>query len=200
MIGRDKKEEIVSQARTAMSAAQAVFIAENRGMTAAEMATLQRNVRAGGGRAQVMKNTLAKLALKDSPFAALSDSLSGPLVFGIAPDAAAVAKAFSTAAKAHEHFIIRGGILSQGAMLDAGEIGRLANIDTFAEGDVIFNALTGQKGIIHRSGVNYVIAITESGEMFRAWVKDIRAVQVVDTINKERKSSIFNNGKTETSQ
>lgn len=128
MIGKDKKEEIVSQARTAMSAAQAVFIAENRGMTAAEMATLQRNVRAGGGRAQVMKNTLAKLALKDSPFAALSDSLSGPLVFGIAPDAAAVAKAFSTAAKAHEHFIIRGGILSQGAMLDAGEIGRLANI------------------------------------------------------------------------
>ena len=72
--------------------------------------------------------------------------------------------------------------------------------DTFAEVDTIFNALTGQKGVIHRSGVNYVIAITESGEMFRAWVKDIRAVQVVDTINKERKSSIFNNGKTETSQ
>ena len=72
--------------------------------------------------------------------------------------------------------------------------------DTFAEGDMIMNALTGEKGTIHRSGVNYVIAITESGEMFRAWVKDIRAVQVTDAINKERKSSIFNNGKTKSSQ
>lgn len=72
--------------------------------------------------------------------------------------------------------------------------------DTFIEGDMIMNALTGEKGTIHRSGVNYVIAITESGNMFRAWVKDIRAVQVTDTINKERKSSIFNNGKTKTSQ
>ena len=62
------------------------------------------------------------------------------------------------------------------------------------------SSITGDKGTIHRTGVNYVIAITESGDMFRAWVKDIRAVQVIDTINKDRKSSIFNNGKTETSQ
>ena len=62
------------------------------------------------------------------------------------------------------------------------------------------SSITGDKGTIHRTGVNYVIAITESGDMFRAWVKDIRAVQVTDAINKERKSSIFNNGKTKTSQ
>ena len=46
----------------------------------------------------------------------------------------------------------------------------------FVEGDVVMNALTGQKGTIHRSGVNYVICVTESGEMFRAWVKDIRDI------------------------
>jgi hypothetical protein len=46
----------------------------------------------------------------------------------------------------------------------------------FQEGDVIIHNTTGQTGTIHRSGVNYVIAITESGEMFRAWVKDIREV------------------------
>jgi hypothetical protein len=34
--------------------------------------------------------------------------------------------------------------------------------------------------------------------MFRAWVKDIREVNIVENINKERKnSSIFTNGKTE---
>ena len=72
--------------------------------------------------------------------------------------------------------------------------------DVFVEGDVIMSSITGDKGTIHRTGVNYVIAVTESGDMFRAWVKDVRAVQVTDAINKERKSSIFNNGKTETSQ
>ena len=48
--------------------------------------------------------------------------------------------------------------------------------EVFVEGDYVMNANTGQKGKIHRSGVNYVICVTESGEMFRAWVKDIRAI------------------------
>ena len=48
--------------------------------------------------------------------------------------------------------------------------------EVFVEGDVVMNAITGQKGKIHRSGVNYVICVTEGGEMFRAWVKDIRDI------------------------
>ena len=43
----------------------------------------------------------------------------------------------------------------------------------FAEGDVIKNT-NGQVGKIHRRGVNYVIAVTEEGDMFRTWVKDIK--------------------------
>ena len=50
--------------------------------------------------------------------------------------------------------------------------------DVFCEGDTVMSVVTGEKGKIHRSGVNYVIAITESGEMFRAWVKDIREVNI----------------------
>jgi hypothetical protein len=67
------------------------------------------------------------------------------------------------------------------------------------EGDVVMSAVTGDKGKIYRAGVNYAICVTESGEMFRAWVKDLREVAAIDSINKERKSSIFtNNGKTKT--
>ena len=42
----------------------------------------------------------------------------------------------------------------------------------FAEGDWVKNS-DGDVGKIHRRGVNYVIAVTEEGKMFRAWVKDI---------------------------
>ena len=48
--------------------------------------------------------------------------------------------------------------------------------EVFGEGDVVMNVLIVQKGTIHRSGVNYVICVTEGGEMFRAWVKDIRDI------------------------
>jgi len=48
--------------------------------------------------------------------------------------------------------------------------------DVLKEGDYIMSSRTGQKGKIHRSGVNYVICVTEGGEMFRAWVKDIRTI------------------------
>ena len=48
--------------------------------------------------------------------------------------------------------------------------------EVFVEGDYIMSAITGQKGKIHRAGVNYVICVTEGGETFRAWVKDIRDI------------------------
>lgn len=50
--------------------------------------------------------------------------------------------------------------------------------EIFQEGNYIMNINTGQKGKIIRPGVNYVIAVTEDNEMFRAWVKDIREVNV----------------------
>ena len=69
--------------------------------------------------------------------------------------------------------------------------------EVYQPGDLVFNSNTGETGRVHRAGPNYVIAVTEQGDMFRAWVKDI--CEVRETINKERKSSIFtNNGKAKT--
>ena len=53
--------------------------------------------------------------------------------------------------------------------------------EIFQKDDVIMNVNTVEKGKIIRPGVNYVIAVTESGKMFRAWVKDIREVNLNET-------------------
>ena len=53
--------------------------------------------------------------------------------------------------------------------------------EIFQEGDCVMNVNTGEKGKIIRPGVNYVIAVTESGKMFRAWVTDIREVNLNET-------------------
>ena len=46
----------------------------------------------------------------------------------------------------------------------------------FKEGDVVMSSRTGVKGNIHRVGGNYAIVISEEGNMFREWMKNIRAI------------------------
>lgn len=128
MISRDKKEAVIAEVKSRFDTAAAVFIAENGGMTAAEMAALRRQIRAGGGRVQIIKNTLAKRAVSGGKYEGLGGMLSGALIYGDAEDPAAAAKIFADTAKANEKFILRGGALAEGVLLDAAAVSRLAAI------------------------------------------------------------------------
>jgi hypothetical protein len=56
----------------------------------------------------------------------------------------------------------------------------------FREGDAVMSSRTGDKGHIHRVGGNYAIVISEEGNMFREWIKNIRS------INNTRRTSLLN--------
>ena len=56
--------------------------------------------------------------------------------------------------------------------------------EVFKEGDVVMSSRTGYKGYIHRIGGNYAIVISEEGNMFREWIKNIRS------INNTRRTSL----------
>ena len=56
----------------------------------------------------------------------------------------------------------------------------------FKEGDAVMSSRTGDKGHIHRVGGNYAIVISEEGQMFREWIKNIRS------INNTRRTSLLN--------
>ena len=56
--------------------------------------------------------------------------------------------------------------------------------EVFKEGDAVMSSRTGDKGHIHRVGGNYVIIISEEGNMFREWIKNIRS------INNTRRTSL----------
>ena len=60
----------------------------------------------------------------------------------------------------------------------------------FKEGDAVMSSRTGDKGHIHRAGGNYAIIISEEGNMFREWIKNIR------TINNTRRTSLLNDEET----
>ena len=49
---------------------------------------------------------------------------------------------------------------------------RLFNVGSYVENDN-----TGLVGKIIRAGTNYIIALTESGEMFKSWIRDVRQIK-----------------------
>ena len=63
----------------------------------------------------------------------------------------------------------------------------------FREGDAVMSSRTGDKGHIHRVGGNYAIVISETGNMFREWMKNIRS------INNTRRTSLLNDEVSEAS-
>lgn len=113
--------------RERFMAAQVLVIAENAGLTAAQMAKLRISTKQAGGSAQVVKNTLAKRACDGTHFSAAAGRFSGPLIYGVGDDSAQLAKVFADAAKDNNKLIIRGGALPNEA-LDADGIRQLASL------------------------------------------------------------------------
>ena len=62
--------------------------------------------------------------------------------------------------------------------------------EVFREGDAVMSSRTGDKGYIHRVGGNYAIVISDEGNMFREWIKNIRS------INNTRRTSLLNDEET----
>ena len=79
---------------------------------------LRAKARKSGLYLRVLKNTLARRAVKGTPFEKLSDKMVGPLMYGIGTDPVACAKVLSEFARENELFVIRGGAMPNSPMSD----------------------------------------------------------------------------------
>src|SRR5438046_8881139 len=105
---------MVSEVAAKLAGAQVVLVAEYRGLDVARVTQLRAKARKSGLYLQVLKNTLARRAVKGTPFEKLTEKLVGPLMYGIAQDPVAGAKVLSEFAKANEQFVIRAGATPEG--------------------------------------------------------------------------------------
>jgi large subunit ribosomal protein L10 len=122
-----EKQAVVAEVAKEVAGAQAIIMVENRGMAVADMTQLRAKARASGVYFRVVKNTLVRRAVADTPFAALADKMVGPLAYGISTDPVAVAKVLNDFAKGNEKFVITGGAMP-GQMMTAKEIANLAGL------------------------------------------------------------------------
>jgi large subunit ribosomal protein L10 len=122
-----QKEAVVAEVAKVVADAQAIVLAQNRGMAVADMTQLRAKARASGVYFRVVKNTLVRRAVSGTPFEKLSDRMVGPLAYGIGRDPVAVAKVLNDFAKGHEKFVITAGAMP-GQVMSAKDIAALASL------------------------------------------------------------------------
>src|SRR3954470_21174293 len=88
----EQKKAVVAEVSAEVAKAQAIVVAEYRGLEVGNMTDLRRQARKSGVYLRVLKNTLARRAVEGTPFSGLSQHMVGPLVYGISPDPVATAK------------------------------------------------------------------------------------------------------------
>jgi large subunit ribosomal protein L10 len=114
----EQKQAVVAEVSTRLAGAQAVIVADYRGLDVERVTQLRAKARKSGLYLRVLKNTLARRAVKGTPFEKLAEIMVGPLMYGIAADPVAGAKVLSEFARENEHFVIRGGAMPNTMMSD----------------------------------------------------------------------------------
>jgi len=128
----EQKQAVVAEVSAQLAKAQAVILAEYRSVPVKDMTELRRRARGLGVYLRVLKNTLARRAVAETPFSGLSEQMVGPLAYGISSDPVAVAKVLQEFAKDNEKFVIRAGAMPN-VVMSAREVAELARMPSRQE-------------------------------------------------------------------
>lgn len=112
----DDKKAAVAEMSAEVARSQAIVLAENRGLEVGQLTELRKRARNAGVYFRVVKNTLARRAVADTPFAELAEKMVGPLAYGMSSDPVALAKVLHEFAKGNEKLAIKGGAMANFVM------------------------------------------------------------------------------------
>jgi large subunit ribosomal protein L10 len=115
---RSEKEQLVASLRQGLAESNLVIVAQQSGLTVAEVSDLRRQIRDAGAQYKVAKNTLARLAVTGTPYESLKDLLSGPTALAFSKDPIAAAKVTVKFASGNDNFKVIGGILDGKTLTD----------------------------------------------------------------------------------
>lgn len=124
---RTEKREFVASLATVFAETSFVLVAQNKGLTVADVSELRRRMRAAGASYKVAKNRLATLALEGTRFQGVAPLLKGPTAIAWSTDPVAVAKTAVEFAKTNDKFVVLGGALGT-QNLDATGVKALAEL------------------------------------------------------------------------
>jgi len=112
----EEKKVIVAEVNAQVANAQAIIMAEYRGIEVGQMTQLRAKAREAGIYFRVIKNTLVRRAVADTPYSGLAEHMVGPLAYGISTDPVAAAKVLHEFSKENEKFVIKIGAMGANVM------------------------------------------------------------------------------------
>lgn len=123
----EQKQAVVAEIGAQVAKAQTIVLAEYRSLKVGEMTELRRKARTSGVYLRVLKNTLARRAVAETPFRGLADKMTGPLAYGISSDPVAAAKVLHEFARGHDKFVIKAGAMPN-VVMSPKEVADLARM------------------------------------------------------------------------
>jgi len=128
----EEKKELVAEISAKVAQSQAIVLAEYRSLEVGDITKLRAKARGAGVYFRVLKNTLARRAVSDTPFAGLAQHMVGPLMYGMSADPVAVAKVLNDFAKTNDKLVIKAGAMP-GEVMTAKQVASLASLPSRPE-------------------------------------------------------------------
>ncbi len=127
------KTTVVENLKSAFNEARLVIITKQTGLSVAKSNQMRSAVRQNGGSFQIAKNSLARIAAKETPAQDLIDYFTGPTGIAIAnEDSVGLAKALVDFSKDNDKLEILAGVLD-GKILPANDIVALSKLPSLDE-------------------------------------------------------------------
>jgi large subunit ribosomal protein L10 len=125
---RAKKHQVVGEIKESLSDVMSVIIADYRGVDVPTVTEMRHEFSKAGCEYRVLKNTLVKIAIKDSDLEPMGQLLSGPsAVIWSTESPSAPAKLAIKFAKEEKNFSIKGGFF-EGEVLDVAGVQKLSTM------------------------------------------------------------------------
>lgn len=126
----EQKKAVVEEISAIVRQAHSIVGAEYRGLTVSEMTNLRAEARKEGVVVKVVKNSLARFAMRDTDYECMSDQLVGPLILGFSiEDPGAAGRLFKKYGKDFAKLDVK--LFAVGGEVHPGsEIDRLASLPT----------------------------------------------------------------------
>jgi large subunit ribosomal protein L10 len=128
----DDKKAVVAEVSAQVANAETIVVAEYRGVAVSDLTVLRKKARESGVYLRVLKNTLVRRAVADTPFAGLAEHMVGPLIYSISADPVAAAKVLNDFAKTNDKLVLKAGSYAGKVMNEAG-VKELASIPSREE-------------------------------------------------------------------
>jgi len=127
-VGRTEKAATIAELREKLGSARCAVLTDFRGLSVAEITELRSLLRKSAVDYTVVKNTLAKIAVKDTNLAGLEAYLEGPTGIAISrKDPMAASRVLASWSKTRPTFAVKGGVV-EGQLIGPAEIAALASL------------------------------------------------------------------------